>query len=455
MMDTSHNVRIWTIEHIRGKRRSSYRVRWVVEQRRFGRSFTTAALADSFRSRLVSAARNGEAFDVGSGLPVSMERERTTMTWFEFACAYMDMKWPDCSPKYRKSLAESLTRITVAMLNESSSLPQGKALRKVLMEEFNTKTRSAERTPEAARVSKALARASRNVSDLAKPEVLRAVLRALDMNLDGTRAAGNTVRIRRVALANAIDYAIERKLLTTNPLNEVKVKKRHYTLSQVNPESAVNPMQARMLLTAVGTIGKQGPRLVAFFACMYYAGLRPEEAANLKKQNLSLPGKGWGDIHLDGARAEIGREWTDSGEASEEGPLKHRDSSMGRTVPCPPVLTEILHDHLSRFGTARDGRLFRGARDGGRVGSTVYGRVWAAARAKVFTAEVLAGPLGKRPYDLRHACVSTWLSGGVEPTRVAKWAGHSVSVLLKVYAKCLDGGEQTARERAERALHGW
>ncbi|MFI5605946.1 hypothetical protein [Amycolatopsis sp. NPDC051903] len=72
----------------------------------------------------------------------------------------------------------------------------------------------------------------------------------------------------------------------------------------------------------------------------------------------------------------------------------------------------------------------------------------------MFTAEVAASPLGKRPYDLRHAAVSTWLNGGVEPTRVAKWAGHSLSVLLRVYAKCLDGGEQTARDRVARALGG-
>jgi len=50
-----------------------------------------------------------------------------------------------------------------------------------------------------------------------------------------------------------------------------------------------------------------------------------------------------------------------------------------------------------------------------------------------------ASPLARRVYDLRHACVSTWLNGGVQPAQVAEWAGHSVAVLLKVYAKCIDG----------------
>jgi hypothetical protein len=54
-----------------GKRKTTYRVVWVVSGQRFGESFDTAALADSFRARLVSAARDGEAFDTETGLPVS------------------------------------------------------------------------------------------------------------------------------------------------------------------------------------------------------------------------------------------------------------------------------------------------------------------------------------------------------------------------------------------------
>jgi hypothetical protein len=60
--------------------------------------------------------------------------------------------------------------------------------------------------------------------------------------------------------------------------------------------------------------------------------------------------------------------------------------------------------------------------------------------------------LAKTPYLLRHACVSTWLNGGVPPTQVAEWAGRSVDVLLKVYAKCLEGQDAEARRRALAAL---
>jgi hypothetical protein len=35
---------------------------------------------------------------------------------------------------------------------------------------------------------------------------------------------------------------------------------------------------------------------------------------------------------------------------------------------------------------------------------------------------------------------------------VAEWAGHSVNVLLRVYAKCMDGQDEAAKRRIEAAL---
>ena len=68
------------------------------------------------------------------------------------------------------------------------------------------------------------------------------------------------------------------------------------------------------------------------------------------------------------------------------------------------------------------------------------------------TPEGATSPLARRPYDLRHAAVSTWLNGGVPATQVAEWAGHSVAVLLRVYAKCIAGQGDVARAQIARAL---
>jgi hypothetical protein len=63
----------------------------------------------------------------------------------------------------------------------------------------------------------------------------------------------------------------------------------------------------------------------------------------------------------------------------------------------------------------------------------------------------VVSPLAGRPYDLRHAAVSLWLNAGVPATQVAERAGHSVEVLLRVYAKWLDGGDKVANMRIDAA----
>jgi hypothetical protein len=40
----------------------------------------------------------------------------------------------------------------------------------------------------------------------------------------------------------------------------------------------------------------------------------------------------------------------------------------------------------------------------------------------------------------------------VPPAQVAEWAGHSVNVLLRVYAKCIDGQDEVARQLIDAAL---
>jgi integrase len=111
----------------------------------------------------------------------------------------------------------------------------------------------------------------------------------------------------------------------------------------------------------------------------------------------------------------------------------------------------MLRAHVDRFGVAEDGRLFRSER-GNVVAESTYSRGWKSARQLALTPPQVASPLAGRPHDLRHAAVSLWLTSGVPATEVAARAGHSVDVLLKVYAKRLDGQEATVNQRIEVAL---
>lgn len=120
-------------------------------------------------------------------------------------------------------------------------------------------------------------------------------------------------------------------------------------------------------------------------------------------------------------------------------------------MPCHPILTRYLLAHLREFGTGRDGRLFRGAR-GGDLSESVYSRVWAQARGLALPPALARTPIARRPYDLRHACLSSWLNGGVEQTQVAQWAGNSVKVLMETYAKCIHGHDEINRKRMDTAF---
>ncbi|WP_435876013.1 tyrosine-type recombinase/integrase [Nonomuraea fuscirosea] len=190
---------------------------------------------------------------------------------------------------------------------------------------------------------------------------------------------------------------------------------------------------------------------MAFFACMYYAMMRPSEVAALRREDCMLPTKEWGRLLLSGSAPTVGTKWTDNGQAHEQRGLKGRPRKAKRIIPIPPVLVAILRAHIQRHGVAPDGRLFRTER-GGLLYKSGYVRTWKTARALALTPSQVASQLARRPYDLRHAGVSLRLNAGVPATQVAQWAGHSVEVLLKIYAKCIDGQDHLWLNMMDGAL---
>jgi integrase len=57
----------------------------------------------------------------------------------------------------------------------------------------------------------------------------------------------------------------------------------------VDRRCVINHAQARHLISAVREQPPNGPRLGAFFAVIYYTALRPEEAVNLRSNNITFP----------------------------------------------------------------------------------------------------------------------------------------------------------------------
>ena len=123
-------------------------------------------------------------------------------------------------------------------------------------------------------------------------------------------------------------------------------------------------------------------------------------------------------LRLAAAAPRTAAAWTSSRTSHEQRGLKHRPDGAIRMVPVPPVLVAMLRAHQAPYGTAPDGRLFRGTR-GGPLSESVYGRAWHAARTLALGPGLAASGLARRPCDLRHADLSLWLNAGGDPAQIA------------------------------------
>ncbi|MFT7839520.1 integrase [Saccharothrix sp. BKS2] len=450
-MTTTFKVKFWEVKKRAGRKRP-YPVRWLTDKREHSEWYATKALATGRLSELTRAARNGEPFDVDSGLPVSELRRRNSLSFLEFSQSYVDIKWPDAAATTRGSTVEALATAGAAFVRDGVGRPEVAELRGVLSRYLlPPTTRNAELSAEDREVVDWLARNSRPLFEVTDAVAARGLLDALASKLDGKAAAATVYQRKRAVLFNLLAYAVERDLIPDNPLTRVK-RKAAKVVEQVDPRVVANPGQVARLLTAVTYVGRRnrdrGAHLAAFFATGYYAAARPAEGLALREDDCTLPAEGWGMLMLGESRPAAGKRWTDSGEVHDRRGLKHRGRKEVRPVPVPPVLVGVLRDHLDRYGTAPDGRLFRSP-GGGVVSSSTYFRVWEEARRYALPPAQAASPLAGRPYDLRHAAVSLWLNGGVPAPEVAERAGHSVDVLLKVYAKCIDGQRETVNRTIE------
>jgi integrase len=472
MEDITYDVRVYATDVYKGANFTTYTVRWKCGGKKKSESFRHSGQADSFRSKLLSAAKDGKAFSVETGRPVEWEREKPkepekpSVTWYTLTLDYAKAKWKFASPNQRRSIAEALTDATEALFTAEPPYPRAEIRRALTTWAYSARLRPnapADPPEEIAPVLKWLETATVTVAALGDPETsgihARAVLDRISSTQADKPAAANTANRKRAVLNNLMKYAeVERKLISGNPLKSVMWTKPR-KIKTVDPRCVVNPEQAHRFLTAVGKLDERGKRLKAFFGCMYYAALRPEEVIALRKGNIaSLPEQDgeWGEFLLTDSQSRSGSRWSNDGSVRPRRALKHRAEEETRPVPIHPELVKLLRAHIAEFGYGPGGRIFSLPR-GGCVTNTAYLVIFHKARAMAFTAAEAESLAAQRPYDLRHACVSTWLNATGDPPQVAEWAGHSVNVLMQTYAKCVSGKQEANKRRifdATRHLTG-
>ncbi|WP_240124663.1 site-specific integrase, partial [Streptomyces sp. MUM 136J] len=351
----SFDVKLWKVSKT-GRKSRPWRLRWVVAGHVHGDTFTTSALAESRRSELWQAMnRRGEAFEIESGLPESEVRAaaeaaeaadaEAPLRWFEFCRKYVAGRWRTSAAKSREGMADGLAAVTLAMVKRGDGTPEDESLRLAFRWGIVPANEGEDPPAELKAAYDWVTKADRPLADMADAEVFEDVMYRVSYKLDGTPAAGDTYKRRRRALNAALEHAVATGELPENPLQRTR-RKRVGSNDVVDPRVLVNAVQARQLLTAVSYIGSwdrcRGRRLVAFYAVLYYAGLRPAEAVGLRLSDCRLPERGWGTLTLRETRPVSGKQWTDSGERHDRRGLKAREASTDRPVPIPPIVPLVV-----------------------------------------------------------------------------------------------------------------
>ena len=340
MENITYDVRIWKTEVYKGTKVTTYTVRWKIGDRAWKQPFRAKAQADSFEAELHAAARKGEAFDTTTGRPVSWGRATNNMSWYDFCVSYVDMKWKHSAAHRRANIAWALVTVMPAMLATDRGKPDDKAMRwPAAVGLQHEKARRPAREDAAAHPQVAVSqhqtgfcarRPGRDACTFSTPPRPCSTATRHRRGLPGATAPSWTTRW---------NTRLNCGLLTRNPIKAIKWKAPK-TTQEVDRRCVVNHAQARRLLDAVRDQSPSGPRLVAFFAVIYYAALRPEEAVNLREDNITLPPLVRNDAtrQMGGTRRRLGRAAVlarPHPRSAPNGPMTAAAANTGTSSPAP------------------------------------------------------------------------------------------------------------------------
>ena len=175
----SYDVRFWDIKKLGNGPGARYRVRWSVNGHEHCKSFKGRPLADGFLTELKGAVRDRRPFNPRTGLPDVEVTEDEMITWYQHARAYTEVKWANLAPVSRRSVAEALVTVTIALAAKEPGAPDPKVLRQALFSwAFNPATRGITPPPRIAAALDWAERASLPVTDLEETATVRLALAA-------------------------------------------------------------------------------------------------------------------------------------------------------------------------------------------------------------------------------------------------------------------------------------
>ena len=339
----SYDVRFWDIKKLGNGTGARFRVRWAVDGREHCKSFKARPLADGFLDGLKDAVRDRRPFNPRTGLPEAETTGDEMVTWYA------------ARPRLRRGQVGRTSPRSPAgrsprpwSPSPSPSPPRSRA---------RPRRRCCGRRCSPGRSTPPPATADPPPEDRRRPRLGRARLpagRRAGGHRDGAARAGRLRQDPDREGGGRVDAAAQ----AVGVLQRPRLRRRTGPprLQPGRPHPVDHPRRRARASTGgswsapprpaacwppSGRLGERGQHLEAFFACLYYAALRPSEAVMLREADLHLPKKGWGRIVLAASASRAGTAWTDR---------RHR--AAGTRPEAPRRQRDPHHPHPARTGAA-------------------------------------------------------------------------------------------------------
>ncbi|HZT66035.1 MAG TPA: site-specific integrase [Acidimicrobiales bacterium] len=234
----------------------------------------------------------------------------------------------------------------------------------------------------------------------------------------GARLSPSSVRRAFTILDQLLDATVDAGVLMANPAARVRLPRVSH------PEMGfLTPAELEVLADTIDS------RYRAMVLTMAWATLRIGEAAGLRRA----------DLGPDATTLRVANNVVEVGGRVHEGPPK--TSAGQRTMRLPASVAAELSGHLDRHGG--DPYVFPHA-DGGVLRAEEWRRrFWRPAVAA-------AGVAPLRPHDLKHSGVAFLAAAGVDPSEIARRAGHaSVAFTYDRYGHLLPEVDKQAAAKLE------
>jgi len=396
------------------KKRKNWVVRWTVDGRNLQKGFRYKREGEAFVDDLELAISKQETFSATTGLPLSWER--VNPTYCEWARQYIIEHASTWSPRTLRSNTESIARGVVLLRRSGAPEIDATTLR-----ELRSWLRG-----EADKPPTSISRWSLKLSDCSKNVCATARTR-IQQKEDGTALKATVATRHRIQVGATFAEALDRELIEHNHWKTTRRSQKQSRKAQITPKTREDIPSMRVALDLIGKVSNPNHKILLLV--ILFAGLRPSEARGLRIEDLDLPQRGWGQIHVRRSLVGSNVDATDSENLVKTGQ---------RSVPAPPLLVSALKKHKKR----RTSGLLATALREGPVPEGDLAKAWREVCANTNWV----------PYSLRHTAATTWFDAGVNPTEIARRLGNSVDTLLKVYINFIEGMDSSANKRIDLAI---